>query len=169
MICALLGACSGPADDGALFAVTFDPCEPVVLAPVDASADELASLEAAAAMWSEVGIGTVSVSTALPAGGGGAQHIPVHFEDAAPAFFGFYDPDRGILYINDQMDDHLGRSITAAHELGHAFGLRHIDARASIMNRGNLETPPNEQDAAAIAELWGSCEPEPPPPPVTTR
>ena len=47
-----------------------------------------------------------------------------------------------------------------AHELGHAFGLFHVPAseRISLMNPGNLTTPPTTADQAALAALWGSCD-----------
>jgi len=52
----------------------------------------------------------------------------------------------------------LFRSV--AHELGHAFGLVHVpqSERTSLMNPGNISTPPTVEDQAALAALWGTCE-----------
>lgn len=163
LACALLGACVGGDGGFEPFAVTFDPCEPVRLAAVDPTAAEMASLEVASQMWTAVGIDGMTPTIAGSAAPRVGQQIDVYFEEAAPAFYGFYDPDLGDLYINRKLENDRGRAVTMAHELGHAFGLRHVDGRPSVMNSGNLETAPTAEDARALAELWGRCTDAPPP------
>lgn len=65
-----------------------------------------------------------------------------------------------MIFINDDLDGQP-LAVTVAHELGHAFGLVHVDpsVRASVMNPGNLSTPPTAADAAQVTGLWGACPP----------
>lgn len=75
------------------------------------------------------------------------------------------------MYWDSQGEISIGRdklgaddyAVAIAHELGHAFGLQHVakDERPSVMNVGNLETVPNEQDGAALRALWEMCAVEP--------
>jgi len=135
--------------------ITFDPCRPLVLVPAaDATPDELASLDDAAAMWGQVGLGLAGRAEVA-----GAQHLPVRFEKAAAAFHGIYLDETGELVVNRAMTDRKQRAITIAHELGHAYGLWHVAAavRKSVMNKGNLATVPLHSDAAAIGAYWGAC------------
>ncbi|HEY5949139.1 MAG TPA: matrixin family metalloprotease, partial [Kofleriaceae bacterium] len=60
-------------------------------------------------------------------------------------------------YINETLA-HAQLPIVVAHELGHAFGLVHVSDRPSLMNPGNVTTPPNESDRQALAGLWGTCD-----------
>ena len=112
---------------------TFDPCA--------FSIADAPGVEDALALWG------VTAS--------GADRIELVFEDAAPAFHGFYDDEAGVIYINQRITDPRARAIVIAHELGHAFGLPHIEDVRSVMNRGNLTIEPTVDDRAAIS----SCAP----------
>lgn len=85
--------------------------------------------------------------------------LVLQFEDAASIFHGVYDDERGVIFINDELEgDDL--VITAAHELGHAFGLTHVAAkeRRSLMNPNNLTVSPTNEDVTELRALWGTCE-----------
>jgi hypothetical protein len=153
-----VAACGRGGD--ALLDITYDPCEPVVVeVATDASSDELASVEDALAMWRPNGVARLSSELAGAAGDGDAQRIPLGFEDAAPLFHGIYRDEVGDVVINRRLTDRRARAVTIAHELGHAFGLWHVDRelRVSVMNEANLEVEPTTEDAAALIETWGSC------------
>jgi hypothetical protein len=145
------GACtSGEAGP----AIELDPCARLAIAPVGATADQLASIDDAIAMWQARGI------TGLVVGGDAADpRVVVEFEAAAATFHGYYDPSLGTVYINLDLVDRSERAVTIAHELGHAFGLAHVApaARPSVMNPGNLSIVPNAGDGEAVAAIWGSC------------
>jgi Matrixin len=125
---------------------TFDPC---TLAIDAAGANDLqrAGIAEALALWD------------LTPGDGAP--LAMTFEDAAAAFHGVYEDEDGIVRINVQITQPRALSIVIAHELGHAFGLPHIDGRASLMNRGNLTIAPTADDFAAISALWGPCDARP--------
>lgn len=155
---ALLGGCAGGPQDTTLDIVS-DVCEPTaVIAPADASAAQLASIDAALAMWADLGFDRAA---RVEAGAevGAEQHVSVVFEEAAEMFHGLYDDENGIVYINSLIDDDHARAVTVAHELGHSFGLWHVDAgvRVSVMNPANMVVEPNESDAGELVALWGAC------------
>lgn len=92
----------------------------------------------------------------------GSKDVPrlvLHFEDAASIFHGVYDDERGVIFINADLDGNE-LVITAAHELGHAFGLTHVapNTRRSVMNPNNLTVSPTSEDVAKLHALWGTCE-----------
>ena len=150
---ALIGGCAGGSQDTTLDIVS-DVCEPTtIIAPSDATDAQLASIDAALAMWARLGFDRIA------RGDQGAQEIAIVFDDAAEIFHGLYDDEHGVVYINRALRDDHQRSVTVAHELGHAFGLLHVDpdTRISVMNPANLVVEPNEGDAAELALLWGSC------------
>jgi hypothetical protein len=153
-------ACGGaPADT--TIDIVHDVCAPITLAvnaPTDA---QRAGIAGALALWRRGGVGTMSIVDDAAAGAGA---IEIRFETAGLPFHGLYDDETGIVYINRAIEDLTPLSIVIAHELGHSFGLPHIGAaeRRSLMNPGNLVTPPTAEDGAAIEALWGRCEEAPP-------
>lgn len=143
---AALAACAG--QGATTIANTFDPCHPpVVVADEPATALETDAIAGALALWG------------VPATDASSPTLPVRFDDAAAAFRGLYDDQAAVIYINADISDAHTLSIVIAHELGHAFGLVHISpaARVSLMNPGNLVTPPTEADQQAVEALWGRC------------
>lgn len=139
--------------------ITFDPCQPlVVVPPANASAAQLQSLDDAIAMWHAVGITSLSRQDATQdQGPANAQHLPLRFQKALPAFYGIYLDKSGELVINTSLTDRKQRAITMAHEIGHAWGLFHIDTsvRTSVMNKGNLSVQPLAADGDAVLAHWG--------------
>jgi hypothetical protein len=120
----------------------FDPCAPLAL-----TGDDLATIDAAEALWNAVGVTTL--------GEAGGASIPLVFEaGAAPEEYGLYAGSA--IYMNDDLDA-AQRVIVLAHELGHAIGLVHVTDRSSVMNPGNLVIAPTSADAAAVVSRWGSC------------
>jgi hypothetical protein len=154
---ALLGGCAGGSQDTTLEIVN-DVCEPTtIIAPADATGEQLASIDGAIAMWTQLGFDRIARGDGAPLAGG--QQIPIVFDDAAEFFHGLYDDEHGVVYINRALSGDPERAITMAHELGHAFGLWHVDrgARWSVMNPNNLAIEPNDGDAAELVALWGAC------------
>lgn len=138
---------------------TFDACAPLVLDAADADPDQRAGIADAVASWQARGVGLqIVVDGASP----GAASIPVVFQDANPTFHGYYDDELGVIYVNRALDaDPAARAIAIAHELGHAFGLYHVDVdeRESLMNPHNLTVAPTEEDRVEVELLWGACAP----------
>ncbi|HTL35627.1 MAG TPA: matrixin family metalloprotease [Kofleriaceae bacterium] len=143
-----LAACGGTADS--TIDVTHDPCAPLALVSSNASELQTAGMAGAQDLWRDHG----APSLGLRAG----ATVDVQFDDAADAFHGLYDDEAGIIYINQRIADQPTLSIVIAHELGHAFGLEHIEGRPSVMNPGNLTLTPNDLDRDALQAIWGSCE-----------
>lgn len=158
LVAALLGGCAAdPADDR--LEITFDPCEPVSLSPAPgADDDELASLDRAIDMWHRMGL--TALGRAQPDAPRSGRVLEVRFETAAEVFYGVYDDESGVVFINRRLSDDHARAVTIAHELGHAFGLPHISGRDSVMNTKNLVHEPNPEDAGELSALWGDCAPD---------
>jgi Zn-dependent peptidase ImmA (M78 family) len=155
LIAALVGGCAAKSSDDTL-QVVYDVCEPIALVPgAGADAAELASLDAAIEMWNA--LGQTRLSRATASSERSQRTLEVRFETAAAVFYGVYDDERGLVFINHRLADHEQRAVTIAHELGHAFGLFHISDRVSVMNPQNLDVEPTAEDAADLTALWGDC------------
>ncbi len=136
--------------------ISYDPCDAAVR--TEGSADQRAAVDAALALWNAVAALDLAADAAAPPA---KKRIAVVFEDTGP-FHGFYDAEHGVVYLNERLEPDA-RPIVAAHELGHSFGLAHVDPaeRASLMNPGNLDVPPTADDAAALWARWGKCAARP--------
>lgn len=147
----VLAACGGPPLAGP--AIAYSPCDPVLLSPeAGTTAEELESIESAIAMWREVGLTTLSLSSSDAAGA-----VPLRFEHAAAVFHGVYEPGSGQVFVNRGLVG-FERAVTVAHEVGHALGLPHVERslRPSLMNPGNLTELPSWEDQGELQLLW-SC------------
>ncbi len=154
---ALLVAGCGTSEHDSTFDVVYNPCEPLnIEVEGRADAEQLASLDDALAMWNEVAPVALSRQPV-----DGAATIPVRFESGAPMIHGYYEDETGEVIVNRSLSDGRARAITLAHELGHAFGLRHVAAkkRRSLMNSGNLDTGLTGADADALLLRWNECAP----------
>lgn len=149
-------ACAGDSGDHVL-EITFDPCAPLRIEPAaDVRHEEHRSIDAAIALWRDVlGVAAEQAESA----DAGVPVIAIRFERAAPAFRGIYLDEIGEVVINRVLEDDRVRTIAIAHELGHAFGLWHVDPQdhSSVMIAGNIEIAPTTDDAAALAAAWPSC------------
>jgi hypothetical protein len=135
--------------------VLYDACSPiVVVAGPEASDAERQAVVDGVTLWNQRGV-TALTTHDVP----GAPRITVTFQDAAPAFHGYYDGDTGQVYVNRALPDAHARAVTVAHELGHAVGLPHISERESVMQKANLVVEPNADDGIAVLAFWGGCAP----------
>jgi hypothetical protein len=149
---AFFAACSPDAPTG--IRTVFDPCRPVELvADGVATSDERASMAAAIDLWRNAAALRATLDPA-------ASHLPIRFQMAAGAFHGLYDDQIGEIFVNASFVSADARTITIAHEMGHAFGLTHVPTseRTSLMNPGNTTVPPTAEDVATLVAMWGRCE-----------
>lgn len=142
-----LAACSGTGDT--TIDLTHDACAPLTLVSAAASELQRDGMTDAQLLWRDRGAPALGLRADAT--------LEVVFEQGAGAFFGLYDDEEGIIFINSRIEDESALAVVIAHELGHAFGLPHITDRTSVMNPGNLRVPPNDADQAALAALWGNC------------
>jgi peptidase M48-like protein len=154
----MVAACSDPT----VSAIAHDPCAPIAIRPSAPTDVERTGITDALALWRGRGVTALAMVDVAPAPPSGAT-ITVRFEDAGATFHGIYDPASASVLINRDLTraaaDRAALAVVIAHELGHVFGLVHIDAgaRISLMNPGNLVTPPTEADQQALEALWGAC------------
>ena len=133
--------------------IVYDPCAGLVVVPSTSDAAALASIDEAFELWSEVLSKAALSREETPE----FEHVELTFTDAPEALRGVYDDEKGIVYINERLTNSRARAITVAHELGHAFGLWHVQGRDSVMNPGNMKFPPTPADAASVQDLWPTC------------
>jgi hypothetical protein len=147
-----LAACGGATSSESYTA--HDACAPLAVTAPGATDAQASGITGALALWRDRGAAAFD-----PAATAGAT-LAIEFDDAAEAFHGIYDPDADRVLINRDLTDPAALAIVIAHELGHAFGLVHIAPgdRISLMNPGNLVTPPTDADQRALEALWGACQ-----------
>jgi hypothetical protein len=133
--------------------VRFDACRPLtLLVDEGVSPSHLAGVRAAVELWN----GRASTRLDVATQAADVPVLPLHFQIAASPSHGLFDPQAGLVFVNDELTDHP-LAVTVAHEIGHAFGLVHVTNRASVMAPGNLNVEPNAEDVNALAALWGPC------------
>jgi hypothetical protein len=156
---AACAACGDP--QASESAGAHDACAPLAITAAAATPAEQAGIDGALALWRDHGV--TAFGAGLPGAAGPASTatlaIDIQFADAAAVFHGVYDPGGDRVLINRDLTEPAMLAIVIAHELGHAFGLVHIApaARLSLMNPGNLVTPPTDADQQAVEALWGRC------------
>ncbi len=147
----VLAACAAPTD--VADPIVYDPCAPVIVAPVEAlSPTQSAAVGEAIALWRAVGVTALTLDDSA-----GTQRVPLWFKDAPEPFHGVYEPRTGEVGINLKMKDRM-LAITVAHELGHAMGLPHVEKaeRSSVMNPSNGTVAPTPHDERQLRDRW-SC------------
>lgn len=148
----VLLSCTNHGDD--VFDIVFDSCAPLSIAlDADVRESERVSVDAGMALWN------AAAATALSLEPTALEVVPMHFVASAGFFYGQYDDEKGEITINRDIDDAHERAVTIAHEIGHAFSLRHVpeDERRSLMNPNNVELEPTADDVATLYAAWGDC------------
>src|SRR6185369_7850216 len=155
---ALAAACGCASETPHALRRTFDACAPLRLTSDAASALRADAIARGMGMWNTLAATRLEAGPEGPAPGSAGDAaalpvapavVPLRFQSAAPPFHGLYDDDAAVIYINDDLDGNPpALAITIAHEVGHAFGLLHVppEARASLMNPGNLTVEPTAAD-----------------------
>jgi hypothetical protein len=151
LLVTLLAACS--ADDE--IEMTFDPCSPLMLVPgPDTTASERAVIDEAGVAWGQV------IATELAVGEPDERPwVSIVFESGDTFYRAIYWDAIGEIAISREKLRAAELPVALAHELGHAFGLLHVDPaeRPSVMNVGNVDLAPTAEDGAAVAALWPAC------------
>lgn len=150
-----VGILAGCAADAHVDTV-YDPCSPLTIAVAsDLSAAELSGIEGAILAWQHV----LPTQIVVGAGPRSADVLPLRFEPGETFFRGNYWDSLGQIEISRDQLDPEDYALAIAHEMGHAFGLLHVskEDRPSVMNVGNLEIAPTEEDGAAVRALWATC------------
>lgn len=145
----LLVACASGVD------TSFDPCSPLTIVPgSELRPQERESIQSAIDAWSTVLPTEITVS----ADPGDGPILYINFDEDS-FYRAIYFDKVGEIWINRKRLEEDDFALAIAHELGHAFGLLHTaaDERVSVMNVGNLATPPTLEDARAVSELWEAC------------
>ena len=148
------------AENDAVIDIVYDPCDQIsIRVATDTAPRELAAIDSATELWRAVSNVKITRNAANTTRNATAadQTLEILFEDASLVFRGVYQDEIGNIIVNRRLADPDDLAITVAHELGHAFGLPHIDARPSVMNSGNLEVLPIPADIDALSERWGPC------------
>jgi hypothetical protein len=128
--------------------VVHNPCQTLQIIPASDSTND----ERAGIVWNSVAKMKLTLAPA-------PNSLPIRFENAAPSFRGIYLDEIGEVVINRQVTNMHPRVVTIVHEMGHAFGLWHVEDRISLMNSGNYSIEPTVEDVAAVSALWGRCAP----------
>ncbi len=131
--------------------IVFDPCQPLLFSSASSDPGDRQSIEEATALWNDLAGTELELAD-------DAALVPIDFEKGATAILGLYDDERGVVVINRALEGRA-RTITIAHEIGHAMGLVHVKKteRRSVMVPANTDTPPGEADREALVALWGVC------------
>lgn len=147
----LSSACSANVID-----VTYDPCSPLLIVPAEGTQPaELESIEAAVQAWSAV----LPTHIELAEPGAEVEGLRVSFDSGDTFYRAMYWDNLGEITISREKLAAADQPMALAHELGHAFGLFHVEKgeRLSVMNLHNLDIAPNQEDARAVGELWQAC------------
>jgi hypothetical protein len=134
--------------------VTFDPCTVAVAPGSDTAPAEIDAIDRGLQLWN----GSANLTLTRWAGED-QPRVVVRFEEGPLAFRGVYDDERGVVIVNRRLSEPHERAVTVAHELGHAFGLPHVDvsSRRSLMNPGNVAIEPTAEDVTELRSRWGAC------------
>lgn len=150
-----LAGCGSASDDHTLD-VVYDPCDVSIIVDEGSTATERESVASGLSLWNVAA--TLELGTEPR---GDRPQLRIQFQEAALAFRGVYDDERGIVFVNRRLTDRRAQLITVAHEVGHAFGLWHVatSERRSLMNPGNIEVEPTSLDVQELRGHWASCVP----------